>query len=168
MCGKSAWWKKECIARAEQYRKGRAWRREDVTITSTRIMAAFCHCAAILSRLLLRLLLAANAARLIAATVEAKIHVPPTSVPSIYLSLSLPLSVFLCTLESSGNGNCVNKVRTALQHRLRPCLHLWLKSSHRFTSPCNCIQFSEVLELFPITSIYPAPLPLCTVITVYA
>lgn len=88
MCGKSAWGKKKCIARAEQYRKGRAWRRESVTITSTRIMAAFCHCAAILSRLLLRLLLAANAARLIAATVEAKIHVPPTSVPSIYLSLS--------------------------------------------------------------------------------
>lgn len=98
--------------------KAQGGRRGGVTITATRIMAAFCHCAAILSRLLLRLLLAANA-RLIAVTVETKIHVPPTSVSSIYLSLSLSLSVsislsvFLCTLESSGNGNCVNKVSTA-------------------------------------------------------
>lgn len=130
-------------------------------------MAAFCHCAAILSRLLLRLLLAANAARLIAATVEAKIHVPPTSVPSISLSLSISLSVFLlsraeteialikCALHCSAASAFASASEELSQIHLPLQLHLVLSSPR---------VVSSILPLYTPHS----PLPLCTVITVYA
>lgn len=113
-------------------------------------MAAFCHCAAILSRLLLRLLLAANAARLIAATVEAKIHVPPTSVPSISLPLSLSLSRSSSALLS----------RAETEIALIKCALHCSAASHRALtdSPPPAIAFSSVKSsscFLYITSIYP-------------
>lgn len=95
--------------------------------------------------------------RLIAETVEAKIHVPPTISFALPLSLLLFLSLSLCLLlplESSGNGNCVNKVHT-------PTVLLQLKA--RSLPLPLCLQL-QVLESNPITYLSPFLYPFCTLV----